>query len=175
MPYIPKKSAEQDLYFMELALQAAGEAGERGEVPVGAVLVDETGTVLALDGNRSIGDSDPSGHAEMVVLRQAGKKRGNYRLLNTTLYVTIEPCVMCVGALIHARVGRLVFGAPDPKGGAVVSLYRIGSENRLNHQLEIEGYVLADRCATLLSSFFRNRRRKLHSPPQNDTRKNRPQ
>lgn len=169
MPDILKKSAAQDLYFMELALQAGVKAGKRGEVPVGAVLVDETGTVLASDGNRSIGDSDPAGHAELVVLRQAGKKLGNYRLLNTTLYVTIEPCVMCVGALIHARVGRLVFGAPDPKGGAVVSLYRIGSKNRLNHQFEVEGNVLANRCATLISSFFRNRRSKLHSPSRKNT------
>ena len=143
---------------MQLALEEARQAQERGEVPVGAVLVDETGTVLAKAGNRSIIDHDPAGHAEMVVLRAAGKRMANYRLSNSTLYVTIEPCPMCAGAMIHARVGRLVFGAPDPKSGAVVSQYQVGSDGKLNHKLEVEGGVLAEECAKLLSAFFKTKR-----------------
>jgi tRNA(adenine34) deaminase len=143
---------------MRLALQEAHKAQGRGEVPVGAVIVDETGTVLASAGNRSIVDRDPAGHAEMVTLRAAGKKLDNYRLLNTTLYVTIEPCVMCAGAILHARVGRLVFGASDPKAGAVVSQYQIGRDGKLNHQLVVEGGLLADECAELLTGFFKKKR-----------------
>ena len=143
---------------MQLALQEARKALERGEVPVGAVIIDETGTVLALAGNRSIVDHDPAGHAEMQVLRAAGKKLENYRLLNTTLYVTIEPCVMCAGAMIHARTARLVFGALDPKAGGVFSRYQIGRDGKLNHQLEADGGVLAEECAELLTSFFKKKR-----------------
>lgn len=143
---------------MQLALQEARKAGELGEVPVGAVIIDETGTVLAIAGNRSIVDRDPAGHAEIVALRAAGQKLENYRLPNTTLYVTIEPCVMCAGAIVHARIGRLVFGALDPKAGAVVSRYRIGRDGKLNHQAEFEGGVLADECAELLTGFFRKKR-----------------
>ena len=110
--------AEKDTYFMRLALEQARQAQKLGEVPVGAVMVAETGTILAVAGNRSIVDHDPSGHAEMLVLRTAGKILENYRLLNTTMYVTIEPCLMCIGAMIHARIKRLVFGASDPKTGA---------------------------------------------------------
>ena len=155
------KSKDNDIYFMRLALQEARKAQERGEVPVGAVIVDETGTVLAAAGNRPIVDHDPAGHAEIVALRAAGKKLENYRLLNTTMYVTIEPCVMCAGAMIHARVGRLVFGALDPKTGAVVSRYQLGEDSKLNHQLEVEGEVLADECAELLTSFFKKKRGEL--------------
>lgn len=149
---------EQDSQFMQLALQEAVKAQEQGEVPVGAVIVDETGMVLAKSGNRSIMDHDPSGHAEMVAIRAAGQKRTNYRLLNTTLYVTVEPCVMCAGAMVHARIGRLVFGAPDPKAGAVMSCYRIGGDNKLNHQLQVEGGLLAAECSELLSAFFKKKR-----------------
>ena len=158
MEDIPKESAEKDLHFMRLALQEARKAGELGEVPVGAVIIDETGTVLAAAGNRSIVDRDPAGHAEIVALRAAGQKLENYRLPNTTLYVTIEPCVMCAGAIVHARIGRLVFGALDPKAGAVVSRYRIGRDGKLNHQAEFEGGVLAGECAELLTGFFRKKR-----------------
>ena len=143
---------------MQLALQEARKAQARGEVPVGAVIVDETGAVLASAGNRSIVDRDPAGHAEMVTLRAAGKKLDNYRLLNTTLFVTIEPCVMCAGAILHARIGRLVFGASDPKAGAVVSRYQIGRDGKLNHQLVVEGGLLADECAELLTGFFKKKR-----------------
>ena len=147
-----------DELFMGLALEEARKAGERGEVPVGAVIIDEQQNILAVGSNNSIGESDPAGHAEMVAIRTAGKNIGNYRLLNTTIYVTIEPCVMCAGAMIHARVGRLVYGAPDPKTGGVVSCYQVGGDGKLNHQLKVEGGVLAEKCAELLTSFFRKKR-----------------
>ena len=143
---------------MRLALQEARKAGKLGEVPVGAVIVDEKGTVLATSGNRSIVDRNPSGHAEIVALQAAGQTLENYRLPNTTLYVTIEPCVMCAGAIVHARIRRLVFGALDSKAGAVVSRYRIGRDGKLNHQVEIEGGVLAAECGELLTSFFKKKR-----------------
>jgi tRNA(adenine34) deaminase len=161
MQDIPQKSPQKDHHFMRLALQEARKAQECGEVPVGAVIVDETGTVLASAGNRSIVGHDPSGHAEIVVLRAAGEKLGNYRLLNTTLYVTIEPCIMCAGAIVHARIGRLVFGALDSKAGAVVSRYQIGRDGKLNHRLEIEGGLLAGECAELLINFFKKKREEI--------------
>ena len=151
-------AAEMDELFMRTALEEARKAGKRGEVPVGAVIIDEQQNILAVGSNNSIGESDPAGHAEMVAMRTAGKNVGNYRLLNTTIYVTIEPCVMCAGAMIHARVGRLVYGAPDPKTGGVVSCYQVGGDGKLNHQLKVEGGVLAEKCAELLTSFFRKKR-----------------
>lgn len=150
---------EEDLGFMRQALQEARKAREQGEVPVGAVIVDETGSLLASAGNRSIGDRDPGGHAEMAALRAAGKKLDNYRLPQTTMYVTIEPCVMCAGAIIHARIGRLIFGALDPKAGAIVSCYQIGRDGKLNHHLEVAGGLLADECGELLTTFFKEKRR----------------
>ncbi|MDX1775634.1 MAG: tRNA adenosine(34) deaminase TadA [Desulfobulbales bacterium] len=158
MTDISERHNEMDLYFMRLALQEAQRAREYGEVPVGAVIVEKTGEVLARAGNRSIIDHDPAGHAEMVALRAAGRELKNYRLLDTTLYVTIEPCVMCAGAMVHARIGRLVFGALDPKAGAIISRYRIGNDGKLNHTLDVEGGILAAECAELLSSFFREKR-----------------
>jgi tRNA(adenine34) deaminase len=152
------KIYNMDVHFMQLALQEARKAKEQGEVPVGAVIVDETGTLLASAGNRSIVDNDPAGHAEMLALRAAGNKLANYRLLNTTLYATIEPCVMCAGAIVHARIKRLVFGALDPKAGAVVSRYEIGRDGKLNHCLILEEGLLADECAHLLTSFFKKKR-----------------
>jgi tRNA(adenine34) deaminase len=149
-----------DLEYMQLALQEAEMAAERGEVPVGAVLVDADGIIVCQDGNRSIENNDPTGHAEIVVLRQAGQHFGNYRLSGSTLYVTIEPCAMCAGAIIHARVSRLVFGAPDPKTGAIQSCYQIGSDRKLNHTLEVTGGVLQEKSSELLRSFFRDRRTK---------------
>jgi len=151
-------AAESDERFMRLALEEARKAGDRGEVPIGAVIVDEQQKILAAAGNNCIGESDPAGHAEMVAMRQAGKKTGNYRLLNTTVYVTIEPCVMCAGAMVHARVDRLVYGASDPKTGGVVSCYQVGGDGKLNHQLNVVGDVLAEECAELLTSFFRKKR-----------------
>ncbi|MFH1215016.1 MAG: tRNA adenosine(34) deaminase TadA [Pseudomonadota bacterium] len=151
---------EHEDYYMAIALDEARSAAERGEVPVGALLVDGNGDILARDGNRSIELHDPSAHAEILVLRRAGVKKGNYRLSDTTLYVTVEPCVMCAGALVHARVNRLVFGADDPKAGGVVSRYQVGIDKKLNHFLLVEGGVLADECSSLLSAFFRERRKK---------------
>jgi len=147
-----------DIDYMELALEEARRSAARGEVPIGAVLVDEEGNLLARNGNRSIELCDPSGHAEILVLREAGRRLANYRLTGTTLYVTLEPCVMCAGALVHARVRRLVYGAADPKTGGVVSVYGVGSDNRLNHLLEIQGGLLAEESAALLRDFFASRR-----------------
>jgi len=143
---------------MRLALQEARKAGARGEVPVGAVLVDEYGTVLAADGNRTIEYCDPSGHAEMLVLRTAGKLLKNYRLPGTILYVTLEPCAMCAAAMVHARIARLVFGAEDPKAGGVVSRYAIGVDGLLNHGFDVEGGHNAEECSALLRDFFKERR-----------------
>ena len=153
----PGNSPEIDESWMELAIAEAMNAATVGEVPVGAVLIGEDG-LLAAAGNSPITLSDPTAHAEILALRRAGKALGNYRLPNTTLYVTLEPCIMCMGALIQARIGRLVYGAADPKAGAAASLYAIGSDNRLNHGIEIRGGILADRCGELLRTFFKNRR-----------------
>jgi len=143
---------------MELALEEAGNAARRGEVPVGAVLVGQDGMILARDGNRMIECNDPSGHAEMVVLRAAAQRMGNYRLTGASLYVTLEPCIMCAGAMVHARIERLVYGATDPKTGAVDSLFQIGSDVRLNHNFVVEGGLLALESAKLLRDFFKKRR-----------------
>ena len=126
---------------------------------MGALVVAADGLVLAEAGNTCVGDSDPSGHAEMVAVRLAGRRLGNYRLPGTTLYVTLEPCAMCAALLVHARIDRLVFGAFDPKAGAVVSRYRIGSDGLLNHSFTVTGGVLAEECGRLLREFFQNRRR----------------
>lgn len=149
---------EIDYQYMGEALAQAREALAAGEVPVGAVLVGEGGEVMARAYNRPIGLSDPTAHAEVLALREAAARLGNYRLPGTTVYVTIEPCLMCVGALIQARVARLVFGAPDPKGGACVSLYRLPEDPRLNHHLEVTGGVREAECRELLQDFFRERR-----------------
>jgi len=148
---------EIDIQFMQEALGEARAAAAGGEVPIGAVLVHD-GKILARSGNRTIRDNDPTAHAEMVVLREAARLLGNYRLADTTLYVTIEPCSMCAGAIIQARVPRLVYGADDPKGGAVRSCFEILSNPRLNHQVEVTAGVLATDCAAILQSFFAERR-----------------
>ncbi len=143
---------------MRMALEEARKAWERDEVPVGAVLVDDHETILARAHNRSISNSDPSAHAEMLALRQAAAAIRNYRLLNTTLYVSVEPCVMCMGAIIHARVARVVFGAHDPKWGAAGSLYHFSEDHRFNHHPEIIEGILSDECRDLIRDFFRLRR-----------------
>ena len=142
---------------MQEALVEARAAATAGEVPIGAVLV-HNGKILARSGNRTIRDCDPTGHAEIVVLREAARLVGNYRLADTTLYVTIEPCTMCAGAIIQARVPRLVYGADDPKGGAVRSCFEMLSHPRLNHQVEVTAGVLATDCAAVIQSFFSERR-----------------
>jgi tRNA(adenine34) deaminase len=148
---------------MRLALEQATIAAAGGEVPVGAVLCGD-GELIAVAGNSPIGLTDPTAHAEILVLRAAAGALGNYRLTGTTLYVTLEPCIMCMGAIIHARVARLVFGALDPKTGAAVSRYRIGSNGRLNHRLDITSGILAEQCSALLREFFRQRRENDRSP-----------
>jgi tRNA(adenine34) deaminase len=148
---------EADLQFMQEAIAEARSAAAVGEVPIGAVLVHDR-KILARSGNRTIRDCDPTAHAETVVLREAARRLANYRLADTTLYVTIEPCSMCAGAVIQARVPRLVYGADDPKGGAVRSCFEILSHPRLNHQVAVTSGVLAPDCAAILQSFFADRR-----------------
>ena len=146
-----------DAHFMGLALDLAREAGALGEVPVGAVVVLE-GEVVGRGFNRPIDRHDPTAHAEIMALRDAASRLGNYRLPGCTLYVTLEPCVMCAGAIMHARVAQVVFGARDPKTGAAGSVVDLFAETRLNHHTTITGGVLADECGKLLSSFFAARR-----------------
>ncbi len=147
-----------DLEWMRQALAQAQIAAERDEVPVGAVLVDSAGELIAAGHNQPISANDPSAHAEIVVLRAAAQKLGNYRLPDTTLYVTLEPCTMCVGAMVHARVGRLVYGAVEPKTGAIESAQQLFETGRFNHQPELQTGVLANECSALLSQFFANKR-----------------
>jgi tRNA(adenine34) deaminase len=143
---------------MRRALELAQCAAAAGEVPVGAVLVKD-GEPVGQGWNRPIADHDPSAHAEIVALRQAGWRLGNYRLPGTTLYVSLEPCVMCAGALVHARVARVVYGAADPKGGACGSVFDLlPSDARFNHRVECTGGVMADACGDVLRAFFRERR-----------------
>lgn len=146
-----------DEHWMQEALAQAQLAAQAGEVPVGAVVV-RNGAILARGHNRNILDNDPTAHAEVVVLRDAARALANYRLSGCDLYVTIEPCAMCAGALVHARIRRLVYGADDPKGGAVRSVFQILSEPRLNHAVEVTAGVLAQPSAELLQAFFRGRR-----------------
>lgn len=146
-----------DRMFMELALEQARLAEQAGEVPIGAVLV-VGGQVIAAGGNRTITECDPTAHAEIVVLRAAARARGNHRLTDATLYVTLEPCAMCAGAIVQARLARLVYAADDPKAGAVRTVFAILNDPRLNHRLEIHAGVLAEESARLLQTFFAARR-----------------
>jgi tRNA(adenine34) deaminase len=148
---------DADLEFMQQALQEARAAAIAGEVPVGAVLVHDA-KIIARSGNRTIRDTDPTAHAEIAVIREAARVLGNYRLAATTLYVTLEPCSMCAGAIVQARVPRLVYGCDDPKAGAVRSCFEVLSHSRLNHQAEVTSGVLASDCAALIQSFFAERR-----------------
>lgn len=143
---------------MRLALVEAEAAAGGGEVPVGALVVAADGRILARAGNRTIALADPAGHAEILALREAAQVLGNYRLSGCTIYATLEPCVMCAGAMVHARIARLVYGAIDPKAGGVESLFRIGVDERLNHRFAVTGGVLAEAASTLLKDFFRERR-----------------
>jgi len=146
-----------DEYWMRLALEQAQRAGAAGEVPVGAVLV-RGGELIGAGFNQPIGACDPTAHAEVVALRCAAKQVDNYRLPDSTLYVTIEPCAMCAGALVHARVRRLVFGATEPRAGAIVSTTRLLEGDQFNHRVLVEGGVLASECARIMQDFFRQRR-----------------
>ena len=149
--------SERDELWMEEALRAAQRALEAGEVPVGAVIVCD-GRVVGRGWNRNVSDSDPTAHAEVVALREAGRTLGNHRLGQCELFATIEPCAMCAGALVHARIKRLVYGADDPKAGAVHSVMQVLNDSRLNHRMEVRAGVLAGRSAELLQAFFRKRR-----------------
>ena len=146
-------------HWMKIALQEAVTAGENQEVPVGALVVDENDELLATAHNQTIARRDPTAHAEILVLRQTAHKVGNYRLLNTTLYVTVEPCPMCMGAIIHARVSRIVFGARDPKWGAAGSLYNFAADRRFNHQPEVIDGICEGECRQLIRTFFRAKRK----------------
>jgi tRNA(adenine34) deaminase len=151
-------AAVADLVLMEQALACAREAESAGEVPVGAVICAAEGAVLARAANAPIARHDPTAHAEMLALRAAGQVLGNYRLPGCTLFVTLEPCAMCVGALVHARIARIVYGAPDPKTGACGSVFDLAASPRLNHRIEVTGGVLGEECGAILKRFFAARR-----------------
>lgn len=144
--------------YMKQAIAEAKKAGQKGEVPIGAILVAGNGAVLSSAHNRTISLCDPSAHAEILALRKAGVKINNYRLLNTVLYVTVEPCIMCMGAIIHARIKRVVFGAYDHRGGAAGSLYNFAEDKRLNHRTEIISGICEEECRNLIQEFFREKR-----------------
>lgn len=146
-----------DQFWMQRALELARHAGSLGEVPIGAVLIKDD-QIVGEGFNSPISQQDPSAHAEIVALRDAARRLGNYRLLNTTLYVTIEPCVMCAGALVHARVNEVVFGADEPRTGAGGSVFDILQSSKLNHQVTVRGGVMASESASLLQQFFKDRR-----------------
>ena len=153
-----KVRSEFDEKMMRYALTLADKAEALGEIPVGAVLVDESGNIIGEGWNLSIVQSDPTAHAEIIALRNGAKNIQNYRLLNTTLYVTLEPCTMCAGAILHSRIKRLVFGASDYKTGAVGSRFHFFDDYKMNHTLEITSGVLAEECSQKLSAFFQKRR-----------------
>lgn len=148
----------QDIYFMRLALEEAAKAFSVGEIPVGAVLTDGNGYIFSKTHNRKESLSDPTAHAEVLALREGAGRIRNWRLGGAILYVTKEPCIMCAGAIVSARINRLVYGCNDPKGGAVKSLYQILTDKRLNHQVEITSGILEEDCSALLKAFFKARR-----------------
>jgi len=152
-----------DELWMEEALRVAQRALEAGEVPVGAIVV-RAGKIVGRGWNRNLTDVDPTAHAEILALREAGARVGNHRLGECELFATIEPCAMCAGAMVHARLKRLVYGADDPKAGAVHSVLQVLNHPQLNHQMEVSRGVLAQRCADLLQSFFRKRREEHKQP-----------
>ena len=148
---------DADIQFMQAAIEEARAAAAAGEVPIGALIVHDS-KILARSGNRTIRDCDPTAHAEIIVIREAARALNNYRMAGTTLYVTLEPCSMCAGAIIQARIPRLVYGADDPKGGAVRSCFEILTNATLNHRVEAIPGVVAAECASILQSFFAARR-----------------
>ncbi|MBF0101719.1 MAG: tRNA adenosine(34) deaminase TadA [Desulfobacterales bacterium] len=146
-------------HFMQQALHQAQKALNNGEVPIGAILIDQDKNIVTCSHNAVITSQDPTAHAEILAIRSASKKLGNYRLLNSTLYVTIEPCIMCMGALIHARIKCLVFGAKDLKWGAAGSLYNIPADNRLNHRIDVISGVEELACQNIIQTFFKDKRK----------------
>lgn len=161
---LPEPAPHDDVYWMRQALELAREAGDAGEVPVGAVVV-AGGQVIGQGYNQPISSHDPTAHAEVVALRDAAGRLANYRLPGATLYVTMEPCVMCAGAILHARLTRVVYGAREYKTGAHGSILDVFAEPRLNHHCEIIGGILADECAALISGFFEARRQQKRETP----------
>lgn len=149
--------SDNDIFWMHHALALAQEAGDQQEVPVGAVLILDD-KAIGEGSNRPIGACDPTAHAEIIALRQSAQYLKNYRLVNTTLYTTLEPCVMCLGAIVHARVKRVVFGATDPKAGAVTSVFSLGTAQQFNHHIDYAGGLLAEQCGKILNNFFRTKR-----------------
>ena len=145
-------------YFMDLALEEAKKAGQIGEVPIGAILVTDSGKILSAAHNQTIKQVDPTAHAEILALRDTAIKINNYRLIDTTLFVTIEPCMMCMGALVHARVKRVIYGADDSKWGAAGSIYNFSEDQRLNHRIEVIKGVREENCRKLMQDFFRAKR-----------------
>jgi tRNA(adenine34) deaminase len=166
--YMVLRMGEDHLYYMGEALEEAALASREGEVPVGAVLVGGDGGILARTHNRCIALNDPTAHAEILAVRDGAGSLGNYRLEGTTLYVTVEPCVMCAGSLVWARVRRLVYGAADVKAGAVDSLYRITRDVRLNHSLEVVSGILEKECRELMKRFFEDLRTREAADPVRD-------
>ena len=152
-----ESNKNDNIYFMGLAIEEAKISFEEGEVPVGAILVKNS-KIIAKSHNQRETSKDPTGHAEIIALRYGSEKNDNWRLTDTTLYVTKEPCIMCAGAMINARLGRLVYGCRDEKGGAVDSLYHVLSDKRLNHQVEVISGVLEEECSEILRQFFKSRR-----------------
>ncbi|MGI8638688.1 MAG: tRNA adenosine(34) deaminase TadA [Pyrinomonadaceae bacterium] len=152
---------KSDELWMQKAIEAAKNARDLNEIPIGACLIDKNGELLAVAGNRTITNCDPTAHAEILALREAAAKINNYRLTETVVYTTIEPCAMCAGALVNARVKRLVFGAQDERFGAVESVFRLCDTSSLNHRIEISSGVLAEDCRKLMQDFFREKRSQL--------------
>ena len=150
-------SEQNDQYFMQKAFELAKQAEQHDEIPVGAVVVYQ-GKIVGAGFNQSILQNDPSAHAEMLAIRQAGKHLNNYRLLDCTLYVTLEPCPMCAGLLVHSRIERVVYASPDLKTGAAGSVFNLVYSTKLNHQIQVDNGVMATQCSDLLSSFFKRRR-----------------
>jgi tRNA(adenine34) deaminase len=157
-PYRMITDTQTDIEFMQLALDLAREAANNGEVPVGAIVV-KNGAIIGRGANTPIQHHDPTAHAEIIAMRQAAAFLGNYRLVDCALYVTLEPCAMCAGAMQHARIAKLVFGANDPKTGACGSVVNLMNEPKLNHHTEVVGGVLAEECGVILSNFFKQRRK----------------
>jgi tRNA(adenine34) deaminase len=158
-----------DLTYLRAAIAEAQAAAAAGEVPVGAIIVSPTGDILARGNNRVLRDHDPTAHAENVALRAAGLALSNYRLTGCTLYVTLEPCAMCAGAILHARIARLVYAAPDPKAGACGSVLSVMNHPQLNHKVEVTCGLLAEECGNMLTNFFvQRRKRATHPTPAGD-------
>jgi tRNA(adenine34) deaminase len=150
-----------DIKFMKIALKEAKKAYEKDEVPIGAVIVSNNGDIISMAHNFVISLSDPTAHAEILAIRKAAEITNNYRLIGATLYVTIEPCIMCMGAIIHSRIEKIVFGAPDPKWGAAGSLYEFHNDKKLNHNPEILKGIMENECRAIMQDFFKRKREKM--------------